>query len=232
MAQVNKDGKWGVINKDGRVITAPQHDEIADLKDKLLDADDNSLAKVRIKDKWALTSAEGKMLFPPEFDEIKLYKGLVRTPQFGRLSHASRTDIAGARLNSKWGLINTEGQWLIQPKFDDIIRPEISGPVLVSDMAKSGTCKNVLIKRFVDPYSSVYRTGFDLNPQEPGFHWENRGGVKTLFNRQGEKIFTIEEPDKTETAKSPEGNKVICPEQTLPLVQGDDFDFSGLAFTF
>ena len=67
-----------------------------------------------------------------------------------------------------------------------------------------------VIRCYVDASTGAYRTGLNDKPVEPGFSWDFEGGVRTLYNRQGEKILTVDPTGETEVAKNAQG-EIIWP---------------------
>ncbi|MDL2259875.1 hypothetical protein LJB99_03240 [Deltaproteobacteria bacterium OttesenSCG-928-K17] len=78
----------------------------------------------------------------------------------------------------------------------------------------------------MDISTGAYRTGLNDKPVEQGFSWDFKDGLRTLYNRQGEKILTIDPQvkqrrSKTQTVKSSGPRKAPNPEIYLkPLAAG------------
>lgn len=100
-AYVSKDGKFGFIDKQGKVVVPFQFDFITNL---FIDG----LYLIREKTKWGIIDKAGKVIVKPQFDSIK---GL------------GRGDVFAAKINQKWGLINKEGETILEPKFYGIDVP-------------------------------------------------------------------------------------------------------------
>lgn len=64
VAAVKKDGKWGLINKAGKLIVKPQYDSI------LYSGD---LPSVEMNGKWGLIDRTGKVLVKPQYDSSIIF---------------------------------------------------------------------------------------------------------------------------------------------------------------
>jgi hypothetical protein len=124
---VKLNGKWGVISKDGRQVTAPKYDEIRSLGvnmagTKTITADAEI---VRIDGKWGLLSEDGKEIVSPQFDDMKcswVINSLLTT-----------------RLNNKCGLLNRNGKELIKPIYKQIQEFNNNGEAIVAVNNGQGT---------------------------------------------------------------------------------------------
>jgi hypothetical protein len=109
------DGRWGLINRTGRVVVAPRYDGL--VMDASLPAPKaigdaiqlqgfnpifDELIAVRLGRKWGFVSRSGELVIPTAFNDV------------GRFGEER---LAPAELNGKWGYINREGRFAIQPQF-------------------------------------------------------------------------------------------------------------------
>lgn len=152
-----------------------------DACDATWDFSPEKLTPAKVSGKWGLINHDGQWVVKPRLDEIKPIPG---------------NTVGTVRLNCKWGLIDRDGQWVVKPKFDGIIRSESCSLVSTYNIVKNSG--NVAIRRWVDTTSGTYRTGFNKYIQEPGFHWKVTDGVRRLFNRQGDEIFTAKVMNEAE----------------------------------
>ena len=92
--QIIRDGKWGFMDRIGRVVVAPA---FVDERDFF-----HSLAAVQLPEgKWGFIDETGKLAIPARFDEVRDFV----------------EDLAPARLGRKWGYIDTSGRIVVEPRF-------------------------------------------------------------------------------------------------------------------
>ena len=97
LAKVEVNGKYGFIDKDGKLVVEPNLDQVYFFSE-------DGLAQACIDDKWGLIDKDGKFVIEPKFDSIDHFNdGLAR-----------------ARVNGKWGFIDKDGKFAIEPKFDSV----------------------------------------------------------------------------------------------------------------
>ena len=128
LAPVVKDGKYGYIDKDGRVVIAPTYDTASDFTD--------GKAVVQLNDKYGVVDTEGRSVIAPQFDgmtpdgtrgyvvEVADRYGycdpegrLTVNPQFDWLSPAGDGELMLACQNELYGYVDREGQWVINPQY-------------------------------------------------------------------------------------------------------------------
>lgn len=92
------NGKWGFVDKTGKMVIQPEYDETGDFSE--------GLAGVRMNNvwEWGFIDKTGKMVIQPKYEGFyKFSEGL-----------------AGVKMtNGKWGFIDKTGEWVIQPQFDE-----------------------------------------------------------------------------------------------------------------
>jgi len=113
MAKVKISGKWGFIDKTGKVIIKPKYDDASDFSE--------GLAKVNLGGKWGYIDKMSNIVILPIFDYIE---------------HFSE-ERAIVEIGSKYGLIDKTGKYVIEPKFDFIWDP-LEGISLVESGDKWG----------------------------------------------------------------------------------------------
>lgn len=92
--QIVRDGRWGFMNRGGRVVIAP---EFFDERDFFF-----HLAAVEFPDgKWGYIDETGKLAIPVRFDEVLDFT----------------EDLAPVRIGRKSGYIDTSGRMVIEPRF-------------------------------------------------------------------------------------------------------------------
>lgn len=92
------DGKWGVVDKEGKIVINPQFREI------YRDGDDYL---VNVGSKWGWVDAEGKYIINPQF-------------RAARNRGFNGTDLAAVKVGDKWGYINKKGKLEINPQFESV----------------------------------------------------------------------------------------------------------------
>jgi hypothetical protein len=95
---IRQDGKWGLIDRTGKVVVSPQFDDIARFE--------KGMAVVVMETEHATTYGYVDTcgnIIPPQFDGWGL---------FGE-------DMAFVRVGEKWGLIDRTGKVVVEPRFDN-----------------------------------------------------------------------------------------------------------------
>ncbi|MEO0144320.1 MAG: WG repeat-containing protein [candidate division WOR-3 bacterium] len=102
-----KDYKFGLIRKDGRIIIPAKLEEIIII--------DENFIFYRVGDKWGIANGKGEILFPSEFNGfIKINDSLFL------LTKGGECDIFNRCEGSKYGIISKSGKFLIPLRFDGI----------------------------------------------------------------------------------------------------------------
>jgi WG containing repeat len=87
-------GKYGFIDKTGKVVISPQFDSVGQFHE--------GLAQIRMNNIIGYIDKEGRIAINPQFDQVKDFS----------------EGVAFAKIGSKWGLIDKEGKVVINPQFD------------------------------------------------------------------------------------------------------------------
>jgi hypothetical protein len=104
---VERDGKWGFINKEGMVIAEPVWVEVRDFK--------LGLAAVKGENGWwGFIDLDGKVAIPPVWDEVGAFSRIGYDPT-GKVRRQER-DVVPTRLKGLWGCIDRTGRLLVVPK--------------------------------------------------------------------------------------------------------------------
>jgi hypothetical protein len=113
-----KDGKWGLINRTGRVVVAPRFDELGPessifdgVSKKTWEAltllgsgpTSDELVAVRIGKQWGFVNRDDGMTIAASFDGIGWF---------------GQEGLAAAERGGKWGFIDRTGRFVIEPQFD------------------------------------------------------------------------------------------------------------------
>lgn len=92
--QIVRNGKWGFMDRTGRVVIAPAFDAERDFF--------HGLAAVALPEgKWGFIDESGKLSITARFDEVRDFI----------------EELAPVRISRKWGYIDTSGQMVIEPHF-------------------------------------------------------------------------------------------------------------------
>ncbi len=97
-APVRVDGKWGLIDTQGKWVLAPTFTEIG-----MYSAE--GLLPVKMDDKYGFINYLGTPITEFKYDAVKPFAD----------------GLAAVRINNQWGYIHPDGKWYITPKFDDAL---------------------------------------------------------------------------------------------------------------
>ena len=96
LAMVEKDGKFGLLARDGSYILDLKYDQIRGMN--------RGAAEVKLNGKYGFLRPDGTMLTAVEFDEVSAF---VRGTAY-------------VKKDGKWGVLNIDGTYLIEPKYDQV----------------------------------------------------------------------------------------------------------------
>ncbi|WP_304334222.1 WG repeat-containing protein [Conchiformibius steedae] len=114
LASVQQNGKWGVINKSGKVVIPFQYDEYLTFSEGLAGAGKNG--------RWGFINKSAKVVIPFQYDNALEFKeGLTLVKQNGR-----------------WGVINKSGKVVAPIQYDGITRGYPGGWIAVKKNGKWG----------------------------------------------------------------------------------------------
>lgn len=130
---VEKDNKWGVINRKGKIKINPHFSNL------IYDGDYYMCEK---DDWWGWCDASGKYLINPQYDAVKAFNGhklapakdsytydwgfvdkkgvWVINPQFDNVSSFQSNGLAMAKIGDDWGLIDKKGKWVVNPQYEEM----------------------------------------------------------------------------------------------------------------
>ncbi len=89
------NGKFGFIDKTGKVVVEPQYDYVEPFSE--------GMARVEIGDKWGFIDEKGKLVIASQFDA----------------AHDFSEGLAGVKVGKNWGFIDKTGKMVIASKFFD-----------------------------------------------------------------------------------------------------------------
>ena len=113
-----KDGKWGLINRTGRVVVTPRFDELGRQSANAFGASQKTwqaltllqsrptsdeLVGVRLGKQWGFVNRDDGMTVAASFDGIGWF---------------GQEGLAAAERRGKWGFIDRTGRFVIEPQFD------------------------------------------------------------------------------------------------------------------
>ncbi len=138
-----KGGKYGLVNKSGKVVLKVEYDSIDGFGEEDYSSDpvaeSNKIGfMIRKGTKWGIADKKGKVIVPVKYKEAtfyykdKLYKvrlknkyGLVDNKgkvvlkiKYDDIKNASN-DLNAVTLNAKYGFIDLKGKLVVKPKYDD-----------------------------------------------------------------------------------------------------------------
>jgi WG containing repeat len=147
LLQVTKNGKTGLVKRNGQVVLKPEYDQIEQKA--------NNRYKVLQSGKWGLIDENGQIVIAPQFEFIDHFNfGKTRVmqqgkwgqidqngrfiiaPKFDSISYFNER-MAAAKLGEKWGYIDSIGTFVIAPQFDEA-KDFYHGIALVSQTGKWG----------------------------------------------------------------------------------------------
>jgi hypothetical protein len=128
---VSKNGKKGMVNKNGKEIIPPKYDDIHDFSE--------SFASVKLNGKWGFINENDRIVIDIKYDKAYFFKNgmadveingktgiidkrgnYIIQPKYDDINGFSEDGFAEVTLNGKWGLINRNGDIVVDIKYDDI----------------------------------------------------------------------------------------------------------------
>jgi len=103
-AKMRMNFKYGLIDKDGKIIIDAKYDDIFKFNTNGKD----EFAKFKLNGKYGLIGKSGKVLIEPLYDDLNF------------LSHYTRA--VKVKRNGRKGVIDIDGRILIQPLYDEIVK--------------------------------------------------------------------------------------------------------------
>lgn len=101
---VKRDGKYGIVDVENKVILPIEFEEIAMLGDEYF--------KLKVNNGWALGFLYHGTIYPGTYDQISLFSENGQPNTF--------IDVFSVKVKNKYGCINSEGKILIPIEFDKI----------------------------------------------------------------------------------------------------------------
>jgi hypothetical protein len=127
---IHQAGKWGFIDRTGKVVVAPRFDQALEFSD--------GMGAVRVDKKWGYVDAAGELRIPPQFEDLfpvpfcgagaLVYdpSGVTFVNSSNKLVKAGKWErmqdcvngVMAVRLNNKWGYISTDGRVMVEPTLE------------------------------------------------------------------------------------------------------------------
>lgn len=103
LVEVRKNGKWGVVDKFGKVVVPVEYAMVNELGDGFVSVTMiKPSASKNEYGKWGIVDRDGKLITPLHYDVIWTFQ----------------EDLAGARKGTQWGFINKKGEVVIDFQYD------------------------------------------------------------------------------------------------------------------
>ncbi len=119
-AKMRMNFKYGVIDKDGKIIIDAKYDDIF----KFSTNGKDEFAKVKLNGKYGLINKSGKVLIEPLYDELDLLSYHLRAVKVKR--------------DGRKGVIGIDGRIIIQPLYDEIVKYDPNAITVVRLNGKLG----------------------------------------------------------------------------------------------
>ncbi len=102
VAAVKKDGKWSLINEEGKELTEERFDGV--ITDERNIVYRNERLFVQKGQNYYLVDSSGKQITDQAYEDARLFQG---------------DGYAAVKVNGLWGFIDTEGKMIIDPVYED-----------------------------------------------------------------------------------------------------------------
>ena len=200
LAPVLENGKWGFINRKGKMIIAPQF--------RLCFAFINGHAKASNENNnWGLIDTEGKFVIEPEYYDItdmgkekvlavkktigskwqiiNILKDPVSEKEFSLVRNFAEGLAPARDETDKWGFINAKGEWVIVPVYTNAASFSGGLAAVETDYAKWG---------FIDKFNTfLIKPEYDRQSAfKQGFALVEKGKYYMYINKTGEVVLQFE----------------------------------------
>ena len=135
LLRVQKNGKYGLIDLDGKTVLNVEYDSILALKS----VEEN--LKISKNGKYGIVNNQGQIIVPIEYSDVQVLKegysneykiidengkqGIISTsgtiivnPQYDEIKYINSNEIYSAKIDNKWNLINKKGE-ILNNSYDD-----------------------------------------------------------------------------------------------------------------
>ena len=135
LLRVQKNGKYGLIDLDGKTVLNVEYDSILALKS----VEEN--LKISKNGKYGIVNNQGQIIVPTEYSDVQVLKegysneykiidengkqGIISTsgtiivnPQYDEIKYINSNEIYSAKIDNKWNLINKKGE-VLNNNYDD-----------------------------------------------------------------------------------------------------------------
>jgi hypothetical protein len=129
LAAFKVGGKWGFLDRTGRVVSEPRFDDVREARE--------GLVAVKSGGKWGYMDATGRIVIEPAWDvAFEFHDGLAHVRREGKIVLIDKTGqaaltgpwelvtwhedgLAAIRSGGQWGFIDRTGKIVIEPQFED-----------------------------------------------------------------------------------------------------------------
>ena len=88
---VVQNGKWGFIDKTGKIVINQKFDKVSPFEE--------GLSRVKVGDKYGFIDKTGKIVINPQFDKVSGFS----------------EGLCGVKIGNKWGYIDKTGKYVWNP---------------------------------------------------------------------------------------------------------------------
>ena len=96
LAAVTQYGKWGFVDRTGKIVIEPQFDAVKDFGD--------GIARVRVNGLYGFIDRTGRFVVEPVFDAVSRFEN----------------GMTWCRKQNKFGVIGSKGYFIVDPVYDDV----------------------------------------------------------------------------------------------------------------
>ena len=168
MAKVSTGGKYGFIDKTGKIVIEPRYSDAKDFAEGYVPVKEN---------KWYYIDKTGKKLSSLEFEQANVFS----------------EGLASVKINGKYGFINKSGEIVIKPQFDEAYAYGLNmfkdGLALINANGKFGFIDKSGSMVIKTQYSAV-QDYYGLGPFKNGIACVDLSANDCIFiDKEGKQVF-------------------------------------------
>ena len=101
-AIMQRNGRVGMLDGEGREVVPPQYDDVKTLASTLVSVMENG--------EWKVLNMEGKTVLQPGYERVEILKN----------DAPEKRSYLAYRMAEKWGIVNSDGTTIAAPQYDEI----------------------------------------------------------------------------------------------------------------